>query len=133
MIVLCEQTHLIRVLHHGCKSVGQLIQGCYVVPWVGVEPTNFEFQDRTLSNEPRHPANIAGFWPTFLPFYFFKFHVIFKSWTCLFLWLYAASCYFIHQKYLTCKFLWLILSRHPSISMCETETFFLYLIHLSLN
>ena len=32
----------------------QLVQCCYAVAWVGVEPTTFELQDRTI--EPRRPV-----------------------------------------------------------------------------
>ena len=36
-----------------CK---QLVQGCYAIVWMGVEPTTFELQGRTLSTEPQRPA-----------------------------------------------------------------------------
>ena len=36
----------------------QLVQGCYAVAWVGVEPTTFELQGRTLSTEPRRPGKL---------------------------------------------------------------------------
>ena len=37
----------------------QLVQGCYAVTWVGVEPTTFELQGRSLSTEPRRPVNVG--------------------------------------------------------------------------
>ena len=33
----------------------QLVQGCYAVASVGVEPTTFELQVMTLSTDPLHP------------------------------------------------------------------------------
>ena len=41
----------------------QLVQGCYEVAWVGVEPSTFESQGRTLSTEPRRPVNLE-IWAT---------------------------------------------------------------------
>ena len=38
----------------------QLVQqGCYAVAWVGIEPTTFELQGRTLSIDPRRPVNVV--------------------------------------------------------------------------
>ena len=34
----------------------QLVQGCYVVAWVGIEATTFKLLGRTRSTEPRHPV-----------------------------------------------------------------------------
>ena len=31
----------------------QLVQGYYAVAWVGVEPTTFDMQGKTLSTDPR--------------------------------------------------------------------------------
>ena len=38
----------------------QLVQSCYAVVWAGFEPTTFELQGITLSNEPRHPVRVCG-------------------------------------------------------------------------
>ena len=42
-------------MNHRCEAVicKQLVQGCYALAWVGVEPITFMLQDRTLSSGPR--------------------------------------------------------------------------------